>query len=153
MRAECMLLKFMVFYPFVKLDEVMEAVQAWPWEIDVLNTETCFLVCSVMAAHFGVRQMGTVTRKYYERGILLDPILFEELKIKLDLQMHDDIVWMNTITMNITVTDEDRVKLGDEWDWEKHMLDNEVIKRLIQAYNTLHQYEKAAMWQEVIEIP
>ena len=152
MRAECMLLKFMVFYPFVKLDEVMEAIQAWPWEIDVLNTDTCFLVCSVMAAHFGVRHMGTVTRKYYERGILLDPILFEELKIKLDLQMHDDIVWMNTITMNITVTDEDRVKLGDEWDWEKHMLDNEVIKRLIQAYNTLHQYEKAAMWQEVLEV-
>ena len=52
----------------------------------------------------------------------------------------------NIMDVSGKVTDEDRVELGDEWDWEKHVLDNEVIKRLIQAYNTLHQYEKAAMW-------
>jgi len=155
MRAECMLLEFKVFYPFFEVDNVMEVLQAWPWEIDVLNTDTCFLVCSVMAEHFGVRHMGMDTRKYYERGVLLDPILFEELKVELDSQIHDDVNWMKSNIMDVSgkVTDEDRVKLGDEWDWEKHVLDIEVIKRLIQAYNTLHQYEKGAMWQEVIEIP
>ena len=147
-RASTMELEFLVLRPLATLSEVMEVIESWPWDVEAMDEDACYSVCSIMAENFGLRYMG----KYFLHGFDLNEDLFEDLNNELQHQIQDDINWMKSNIMESTgkVTDEDRVELGDEWDWEKQVLDIEVIERLIQAYSTLRQYEKAAMWQKVI---
>ena len=143
MRAECMLLEFQIVYPWIELPEVTQILQSWPWDINALNIDTCFLVCWVMVENFGARYMG----KYYERGLFLDSVLFQDLTDELNFQVEDDNNCMKTwVLEDEKITNERCVVLGDMWMWDKKKLDGKVRERLSQAYNALEQHEKGSEW-------